>query len=309
MKIGLTLGSGAARGITHIGVLKALEENNIQIDYISGSSIGALIGGAYALGMPVREIEDIALNTNWKSMAKIFLPKLSFSAFINDRYLKDFLFDLFSDKTFADLKVPLSVAAADIKTGELITFNSGALLTAIRASISIPIVFTPVITGEHRLVDGGLVNPTPVDLVKNMGAEKIIAVNLRAFFKEKNTDVNKRKIVSQKTGEKERLTLNERIEYFLKHPLKMRENGKSKEEAPPSNEMPKFGKILYQMLAIVQIQMSQLTMRIVKPDILIEPDTSRYTLYDFHKGKELIDIGYQAASEALQKKRDLLTTG
>ena len=104
LNIGLALGSGAARGLTHIGVLKAIEENGIKIDYISGSSIGALIGGAYAIGMSVEEIENIALQTNWKLMAKIFSPTISLSSLVNTNYLSEFLSTWFGNKTFDDLK-------------------------------------------------------------------------------------------------------------------------------------------------------------------------------------------------------------
>ena len=178
MKIGLALGSGSARGLTHIGVLKALEEKNIKIDYISGSSIGALIGGAYAMGMSVAEIEDIALQTDWKLMARLMSPTFSMSALLNDSYLREFLSTYFKDKTFEDLKIPFSAIATDIETGDMVVLNSGELLTAIRASISIPIVLSPVIYKNHKLVDGGLVNPIPVDVVREHNVDKIIAVNL-----------------------------------------------------------------------------------------------------------------------------------
>jgi len=296
MKIGLALGSGSARGLAHIGVLKALEENNIKINYISGSSIGALIGGAYAMGMPVAEIEEIALQTNWKLMAKLMSPTFSLSALLNDKYLSEFLSTYFQDKTFEDLKIPFSAIATDIVTGEMVAINSGELLTAIRASISIPMILSSVIYKNHKLVDGGLVNPTPVDVVKEQNVDKIIAVNLiniAPIKPELNGDID----TKDSKEDLSNLSLNEKLEYFIKHPIDFF----SDKTLTKSVDNPHFGKILYQMLLIVQVQMAKLTMRIVKPDILIEPDTSSYNIFDFQKGRELIDIGYKCAMYELNK--------
>jgi NTE family protein len=293
-KVGLVLGSGAARGLTHIGVLKAIEEHGIKIDYISGSSIGALIGGAYAVGMSVEEIENFALQTNWKLMAKIFSPSLSLSSLVNTKYLLELLRTWFGDKTFDDLIIPFSAVATDIQTGKAVVLEKGNLLTAIRASISIPVIFSPVTIGKYKLVDGGLVNPTPVDIVKKKGIEKIIAVNLRRFG---NFVIrqNYEEQISKTENEVSNLSLNEKVQYFIKHPiesLNSNENDKTPE--------PKFWSVLYQMFIIVQAQISDLTMQIAKPDILIEPDTGKFKVFEFGRAKELIDVGYTTAKEQLK---------
>jgi len=305
LSIGLALGSGAARGLTHIGVLKAIEENRIRIDYISGSSIGALIGGAYASGISVEEIEKIALQTNWKLMAKVFSPTLSLSSLINTNYLSEFLNTIFKNKSFEELKIPFSAVATDIQTGKMVVLEKGDLATAIRASISVPVVFSPVTLGKHKLVDGGLVNPTPVDVVKKMKMDKVIAVNLRRFSTYGIVKKSEKKI--PKTISKiNELTLNEKIQYFIKHPLNYL-NDNSDEKILD----PKFWSVLYQMFIIVQVQISDLTMLLAKPDILIEPDTGGFKVFDFSKAKELIEIGYSTAMEQLKnfdvaKKTDRL---
>ncbi|MDR3626888.1 MAG: patatin-like phospholipase family protein [Ignavibacteriaceae bacterium] len=293
-KIGLALGSGAARGLTHIGVLKAIEEKGIQIDYISGSSIGALIGGAYAIGTPAEEIEKIALQTNWKLMAKIFSPTLSLSSLVNTNYLSEFLSTLFGNKTFADLKIPFSAVATDIKTGKMLVLEKGDLLTAIRASISVPILFSPVTIGKYKLVDGGLINPTPVDIVKKMQMDKVIAVNLRRFSTYGIGKDNDKQITKINNNVKD-LSLNEKVQYFIKHPLNYLNNN-SKEKTPD----PKLWSVLYQMFIIVQVQISDLTMQVAKPDILIEPDTGEFKVFEFSKAKELIEIGYVTANRQLK---------
>ena len=294
MKTGLALGSGAARGLTHIGVLKALEEKNISVNYISGSSIGALIGAAYAMGMPLSEMESIALKTDWKMMAKIFLPTLSLSAIVNDKYLGEFLFSLFGDKKFEDLNIPLSVIATDLDSGKMIIIDSGNLLKAVRASMSLPMLFSPVVYQNQKLVDGGLVNPIPVDIVKSQNVDRVIAVNLRGFSPI-NSSLPKENQVEKTDKDLDELSLNEKIEYFLKHPIKFFGDKSEEEEI----EFPKFGSLLYQMFIIVQVQMAALTLKNAKPDILIEPETSNYKIFDFQKAKELIDIGYQTANFVL----------
>ena len=294
MKTGLALGSGAARGLTHIGVLKALEEKNIKIDYISGSSIGALIGAAYAMGMPLSEMEKIALKTDWKLMAKIFLPTLSLSALLNDKYLSEFLSTYFMDKTFEDLVIPFSVVASDIETGEMVVINRGYLLNAIRASISIPVLFSPVIYNNQKLVDGGLVNPVPVDIVRSQNVDRVIAVNLRGFSP-LISSIPKLSPVALDEKKLNELTLNEKLEFFLKHPIRFFGDRSQTEEVA----LPKFGSLLYQMFIIVQVQIAALTLKTYKPDILIEPDTSSFKIFDFQKSEELIDIGYQTTISIL----------
>lgn len=294
VQIGIALGSGGARGITHIGVLKAIEEKGIKLHYISGASIGALIGAAYSLGIPLSEIEDIALQTDWKTMAKIFQPSFSLHSLVNTNYLSEFLSTWFGNKTFNDLIIPFSAVASDIHSGKLYVFEKGDLITAIRASISIPVIFSPVIIGNHILVDGGLMNPTPVDIVRKKKVDKIIAVNLRRLS---SIGIQKNKVMNIENSNEEikGLSLNEKIQYFLKHPLNYwNTNEKQK------NPNLKFWNVLYQMYLIAQTQISDLTMQSAKPDVIIEPDTSNFKASGFNKAKDLIEIGYSSAMRELE---------
>lgn len=294
LKIGLALGSGAARGLTHIGVIKAIEENQIKLDYIAGSSIGALIGGAYAMGMTIEEIEYIALQTDWKMMAKLFLPSLSLSSLLNDNYLNEILYSLFSIKTFDDLKIPFSAVATNIQTGKMVVLDKGEILPAIRASISIPIIFSPVTIGEHKLVDGGLVNPTPVDIIKNKKMDKIIAVNLKRLgTSEIYQDISNQ--IPNTLDIIKDYSINEKIQYFIKHPINYINKNSSKKTPDP-----KYWKMLYQMFIIAQDNIKELKMQITKPDILIEPDAEDFKSFDFSKAKELIEIGYSTAKRELK---------
>ena len=180
-KIGLALGSGGAKGLAHIGVIKVLEENNTPIDFIAGSSIGALIGGFYSATKDIKQIEEIALSTNWRQVLSLIDPSLR-QGLISGEKIKKFIENHIGKIRFQDLKIPLSVIATDLKTGETISINQGEVASAIRASISFPLVFKPVKWKSRLLADGGLSLPVPVEIVRKMGAELVIAVNLDADY-------------------------------------------------------------------------------------------------------------------------------
>lgn len=178
-KVGLALGSGAARGLAQIGVLEVLEKEGIPIDMIAGTSTGAAIGALYAQGKDASTIKSLTLDLSWKRLASLVDLALPRTGFIKGKKIKDLL-ALFvgGDIKFSDLKVPLACVAADIMTGEEVVINDGSVLEGIRASISIPVIFTVVKWKGRYLVDGSLVNPVPVSVLREMGADFIIAVNI-----------------------------------------------------------------------------------------------------------------------------------
>ncbi len=193
-KIGLALGSGGAKGLFHIGVIKVLEENNIPIDFIAGSSAGACIGSFYAVSKSTKNIEKKALPSNWRQLLSLFLyPSLKQGFFKGEKLIK-FIESAIGKVHFKDLKIPFSVVVTDLKTGEAVVINKGEVALAVRASGSLPLIFKPVKMEEMLLVDGGLSMPVPVSVVKKMGADLIIAVNLEAsYFNGYNSSYNNNK--------------------------------------------------------------------------------------------------------------------
>jgi len=177
-KIGLALGSGGARGLAHIGVIKVLEENNIPIDYIAGSSIGAMVGGFYASGLSVKEIEEIALSTDWRRVFSTLFEPSSKKGLIGGEKVKTFIEEYIDGKTFETCKIPFAAVATDLKTGEVVVLDKGEMASAIRASVSIPLIFKPVEIDGRTLADGGLSAPIPAEIARNIGADIVIAVNL-----------------------------------------------------------------------------------------------------------------------------------
>lgn len=178
-KVGLALGSGAARGLAHIGVLEVLEKEGIPIDMIAGTSAGAAIGALYAQGKDASVIKGLALDLSWRRLASLVDLALPRTGFIKGKKIRDLLEVVIGgDINFSDLRIPFACVAADIITGEEVIFSQGSVLEGIRASVSIPVIFTVVKWKGKYLVDGGLVNPVPVSVLRDMGADFVIAVNV-----------------------------------------------------------------------------------------------------------------------------------
>lgn len=187
-KIGLALGSGGARGLSHIGVIKILKENNIPIDFIAGSSIGALVGGFYASGMSIEDIEKVALDANWKQIFSLVDLSFNKSGLVEGEKVKKFIKDHLGKVQFEDCLIPFKAVATDLKNGNAVVFDSGEMGSAIRASISVPLFFKPVKIGSKLLYDGGLSKPVPVDIAREMGADIVIAVNINGSYSDKTKE-------------------------------------------------------------------------------------------------------------------------
>jgi NTE family protein len=177
MKIGLALSGGAARGIAHIGVLKYLEERDVQPCCIAGTSAGSIVGAFYCSGMSVTEITALIEKLSWKDLVKISLPR---KGLIDSTRLLKIIKDGIGTITFADLKIPLLINAVDLLSGEEIILEKGLVAEAVQASCAIPGIFTPVKFEDKLLVDGGLLDNVPVALMKNREIDFIIAVDVGA---------------------------------------------------------------------------------------------------------------------------------
>ena len=178
MKIGIALGGGGAKGLAHIGVIKVLEANGIVPQIVSGTSIGALIGALYLLRGDIHAVEEFALGFENSNLYPYLSPRPSSSGLISEKGIQTFLRGIFGNKRFEDLDRPFYCPAADIRRGREVMFDQGSLLQAVRASISVPVIFKPVSLHKSYLVDGGLINPVPVDILKKNGADFTIAVNV-----------------------------------------------------------------------------------------------------------------------------------
>jgi NTE family protein len=178
-KIGLALGGGAARGLAHIGVLKALSGAGISVDYVAGTSVGSVIGALYCAGYSWQEIKQTAKHINW---GKLITPTIPITGLAKTNKLEHFMEHLLKHKSFADLQIPFCAVAVDISTGREVLLKSGSVARAVQASSSIPGLFEPTRIDGKLLVDGGLTNNVPSDVVREMGAGLVIAVDLNYYY-------------------------------------------------------------------------------------------------------------------------------
>lgn len=181
VRIGLALGGGAARGFAHIGVIKMLEAQGIQIDFIAGTSAGSVVAAIYASGMSGLEMNRMALKMDEAMIADWALPfGTRFGGWLKGEALEKYINRLVKQKAIEQMRIPLGIVATDLASGKPILFRRGNTGQAVRASCSIPGVFQPVTISGRQYVDGGLVAPVPVTYVKQMGATFVIAVNISA---------------------------------------------------------------------------------------------------------------------------------
>lgn len=277
-KVGVALSGGGAKGFAHIGVLKVMEEVGLQIDYISGTSMGSIVGGLYAIGYTAEDLEDIALNTDWqlmfnerprrrfinmteKQVEEIFILNLPISrkgiqlpeGLISGQNVYELLSELtwsvHAINNFSELPIPFRCIATNLETGEAVVLNEGFLPDAMRASIAIPTIFTPYKIGDYTLVDGGLARNLPVTDARDMGANFVIGVDVGANLKSADS-------------------LNSISSIF--------------------NQTVNFGMIESKN------RQSKLA------DLMINPDIKDFSINDFDKARQLIAVGEKAARQNIE---------
>ncbi len=179
LKIGLALGAGGARGLAHIGVLKVLEKEGLIPDYVAGSSMGSLIGAYYCLGFDLEELEkEVKTFSRARAVSRLMDLNNPRKSLIKGKKVERYIDNLLKGSTFKDLERPFRVVATDLGSGEEVILEKGSLTKSLMASISVPGIFPPVRRYNKNLVDGGVANFTPVDVVADMGADFIIGVDL-----------------------------------------------------------------------------------------------------------------------------------
>jgi len=265
-KAGLALGSGGGRGIAHIGVLEVLEREKIPIDMIAGTSAGAVIGALLTQGKNADDMKVLTKSWDWKHRAQAIDLTLPRSGFIAGKKVKEFLKTIIGDVQFSDLTLPFACVATDILTGEEVVINQGSVLEAVRASISLPIIFSVARWQDRYLVDGGLVDPVPVSVLKNMGAEYIIAVNVTPRM-----STRKENIYSEETGVKK----------------------------TPATKEPNILNIIMKMSSIANSQLVEASLQ--EADVIIEPRLTGIGIGDFNHIDQCILKGELAAIDAVLK--------
>ncbi len=310
-RTGLALGSGSARGLAHIGVIRALNEAGIPVHCVAGTSMGALIGAVYASGM-LDPLEQVYLDFDWKKITALFDVTLPKSGLIDGRKVGNFVRQYVSDERVEELPIAFRAVATDVGNGEEVVIDSGDVIDAVRASISVPGIFTPVKYDGRILVDGGLVNPVPVSVTRAMGAEQVIAVDLNheivsgKSFEKKQTgneseehQWDKLKAHLSGIGGERYRKLMERITAGLQsYDNKALRQLRAWQAEDP---LPNIFEVLLASINIMEAQITRARLHNEPPDILIQPPLGDIRFLEYNRAEEIITAGYEAAVETLTR--------
>lgn len=292
-KVALTLSSGGARGLVHIGVIAELEKRGYEITTLSGSSMGALVGGMYAAGK-LSDFRTWAENLSKMDVLGLMDFTLGANGFIKGERIFDEMLRLgfIPEKNIEDLHKPMVVLATDVISSKEIVYDKGSLSHALRASISIPGVFTPVQHAEGLLVDGGVFNPLPIRHLKLQSEDLIIAVDVNAMIPyEKPAQVK----AKPEESEEDKSTfdqLKERWYEFF--------------EGDEKKKLQKNSKLGYldMLHRVIQVMMHSMTKQALKdnpPDVLITTSKDACGVFEFYKATEIIALGERACAKALDE--------
>ena len=321
-KLGIALGGGGAKGFAHIGILQVLHENNIFPDFIAGTSMGAAIGAAYCAGRSPKEIALFVKKTNLVKAIDFNVPK---KGLISGNLMQETLDELVFNKTFSALKIPLAVVAFNLTTNEIIVFKKGAVSNAVRASMSIPGVFNPVFEGNNVYVDGAIANPTPFDIVKEMGADVVLAIDLysdqRITISKASRDVkNKQTFMMQmkKKFVKDQITFL-KLALFPKHwpkllrktllwvfdrliyPARVLGLIKKKQKSQFS-----IFKTLNQSMIILMNNLAKERLKHGEIDLIVKPKFGNLGWTDFDKSDKIVGIGRRSMQSKMSELKKLL---
>lgn len=311
-KLGLALGGGAAKGLAHIGILKVLEEHDIKIDFVSGTSMGAVIGAMYASGMSANEIEGVATGLDKKEAASLFRITLDGAGFINGERITGLLENVIHKKKFTEMEIPFACVACDIVTGREIVFTQGNIINSLRASMSIPGIFSPVKNEDDVLVDGGLVNPVPADTARSLGADRVLAVNVLTVPELKH------KIITLPQTDKEIEEVPDDKTQFIDYLNKRVKNFVNKEKTNLEGIAKRVGSlfnltdeinildIMSQTMHLAESRIAEYKLEADEPDLLLQPDMRSINHFDFIKAEEAIKIGEKAARDSIDRIKKLI---
>jgi NTE family protein len=285
-RVALVLGSGAARGWAHIGVIRALENAGVRPDIVCGTSVGALVGAAYAAGNLAR-FEDWALRMRARDVISFFDVRLS-GGLLNGTRLMSFIASLMDDTPIEELSMPFGAVATTLHTGAEVWLRSGSAYEAVRASLAMPGLFPPVARDETMLVDGALVNPVPVSLARAMGADVVIAVDLSSNLLGRYVSVDAELASAEALPAQSADWLG-----------RMRGNLSALWQ-PHGPRRPSMLNVVAASLDIMLVRITRSRMAGEPPDIVVAPRLGHLGLFDFHRAEEAIKEGERAMTVALE---------
>jgi NTE family protein len=290
-KIAIALGSGAARGWSHIGVINELRSMGIEPSIVAGSSIGALVGAAYAADQ-LERLEQWTKALDWRGILKYLDPSLTGGGLIQGDKLADQVGQYVEGLNFEDLPRRLGVVATELETGREIWFQKGVVMQAVRASISLPGLFKPLRHEGRWLVDGGLANPVPVSLCRAMGADLVIAVNLNGDILGRHFRQNEDRLEEKQEGEPDAFW--NRLTGQLKDTLSNHKDILLSRLLGEGRSGPGLYEVLASSINIMQDRITRSRMAGDPPDLILTPRLSHLGLMEFDRAEAAIKEGHQA---------------
>jgi len=278
--VALALSSGGARGLAHIGAIEELEAQGYHISSIAGCSMGALIGGVYAAGK-LNEFREWMKTIDRKKMLGLIDFSLSLNHLVKGTRIIEAIMEFVPDVNIEDLPIPYCAVATDLKAGREVMFRKGSLFQAIRASISLPSFYEPVMLNDMILIDDGIINPLPLNRVKRQSGDILVGVDVSGHDYKAQWD------------EMHRLTSMQKSDTSLKT--------KILDMLIPDNIEFNYYTVLSRSSSLMIRQNSILMAQLMNPDILIDIQMNRYGTFDFDKSEKLIAIGRQKTSQAIDK--------
>ena len=297
--IALVLSTGGARGIAHIGVIEELERQGYHITSIAGSSMGALIGAAYATGR-LEACKEALLSLNKPAILKLMDFTVSRSGLLKGNKLMKRIAEIIPDVRIEELKIPFTAVATDIRHRREVLFNKGSLYDAIRSSISMPSIFTPNRIDDMLLIDGGVVNPVPVNRVLRNPGDILVAVDLNGPYIEKHEDEPEEK-KSRLRGRLEKIvdSISDKV---LKDKVEASLPTIKDKEKEDDDDMG-IVSILNQSSSMMIQTNADLTLKLYPPDILVRIAKNAYSTMEFYKYDEIVALGRTKMEEALRNFR------
>lgn len=293
--VALVLSSGGARGVAHIGVIEELVKSGYTVTSVAGASMGALVGGMYAKGT-LPAFTEWLLGFTKMDVLKFMDLTIGHGGLVKGEKILKALEEYIGDTKIEDLPIPYSCVAADLNGHKEVVFNKGSLLDAIRASISIPTVFLPVSMGNMLLVDGGVLNPLPLDLIHREAGDILIAVNVNANIPYTPPELKPLPNEQESYYGKVRAIINERWSGVIDQYVEKYRNGKQ----PKPKQVNMFD-VISESINLAQNKAANIYIEKYNPDVVIETSFETATAYDFYKSEELIEAGRQACKKAMKK--------
>ncbi|MBN1859214.1 patatin-like phospholipase family protein [Candidatus Bipolaricaulota bacterium] len=297
-KLGLALAAGGARGSAHSGVLRVFAEHGIDFDVVAGASIGSIVGAAYAAGIPAEAVEREWVSTDAMRMTRLFMPTLSRSGLTSGAEKRRIVLHVLGeDRLIEELRIPFAAVACDIDTGEEVVLRTGSLVDAVSASAAIPGIFRPERVDGRLLVDGGLVNPLPVTLCREMGADIVVAVDI---VPAPRATTAYGLHLWDNLGEK----VHDLFEQSVRIPGTLGELFDHLRERERHKSMPGLYAVISQALTIFQQRILALQLAADPPDVLIRPRVE-FTSINYLRAADGIAAGRTAAQNALPQLRQI----